>query len=291
MKILLIGCNGLLGQNLLRTLPKGWRAVGTARNADPLLPDRLAGFRRLDITRADDVAEAVRAERPDRIVNAAALTDVDLCERDPDLCDRINRGAVGNMAATGVPVAHFSTDYVFDGSAGPYREEDATGPLNQYGKAKLASEGLALSTPQGLVLRTMTLWGRGQGMKTSFVDFVKNSLEAKKPIRIVTDQWGNPTLAEDLALATWKLLQAGKSGLYHAAGSEWNSRHAWAAAIAAFYGLDAGLIQPILTSDLKQTAKRPLKSGLLIDKLARDGGFRPRDVAGQLRRVEEADYG
>jgi dTDP-4-dehydrorhamnose reductase len=128
----------------------------------------------------------------------------------------------------------------------------------------------------------MTLWGQGQGMKTSFVDFVRNSLKAGKTIRIVTDQYGNPTLAEDLALAIWKLIAGGRAGIYHAAGSERNSRFEWARAIAAHYGLDPSLVVPCLTADLKQAARRPLESGLRIDKLVRDTGFSPRDVAGQL---------
>jgi len=78
----------------------------------------------------------------------------------------------------------------------------------------------------------MTLWGRGKGAKTSFVDFVRNSLQAGKTIRIVTDQWGNATLAEDLALGIWKLVAGGHNGVYHVAGSEWNSRFQWAEAIA-----------------------------------------------------------
>jgi len=119
---------------------------------------------------------------------------------------------------------------------------------------------------------------------------VSGSLAAGKTIRIVTDQWGNPTLAEDLAIAVWKLLEKGRSGIYHAVGSTWNSRHEWAMAIAGFHGLDKSLIQPCLTSDLKQTAVRPLRSGLRIEKLIADTGFRPRDVEGQLRRVLEASY-
>lgn len=291
MKALIFGCNGLLGQTLLRTLPSGWTAEGAAIEPQAVLPARLAGYHKVDITDAAQVDAAVKAARPDYIFNAAAITDVDLCERDPALCDRVNRDAVANMAAAGVPLVHISTDYVFDGEDGPYPEEAPVKPLSHYGRAKLESEALALAkSPKSIVARTMTLWGRGKGMKTSFVDFVKDSLAAKKQIRIVTDQWGNPTLAEDLALGIWALIGKGRAGVYHVAGSDWNSRHEWALAIAAFYGLDASLITSCLTSDLKQLARRPLKSGLRINKLVRDTGFRPRDVEEQLRRAGEASY-
>jgi dTDP-4-dehydrorhamnose reductase len=287
-KVLLIGCNGLLGQNLLRTRPAGaWQIRGAGMEPQPALPDALNGYLPTDIGDRDKLEAAVRAADPDWIFNAAAVTDVDRCEREPALAGLINRDTVGWMASSGKPLVHISTDYVFDGEAGPYSEDAPTRPLSVYGATKLASEALALGgNPRSLVVRTMTLWGRGKGMKTSFVDFVRGSLAAGKPIRIVTDQYGNPTLAEDLALAIWKLVEGGRRGVYHAAGPEWNSRFEWARAIAAHYGLDPGLIQPCLTADLNQAARRPLRSGLRIDKLIRDTGFTPRDVAGQLARVD-----
>jgi dTDP-4-dehydrorhamnose reductase len=289
MKALVIGCNGLLGQNLLRTRPSGdWELLGSGQEPDAALPHFLSGYRSLDISRRADLEAAIKAFAPDWIFNAAAITDVDLCERKPELAGLINRDTVGWMAATGIPVVHVSSDYVFDGEAGPYLEDAPTRPLSVYGSTKLESEALVLSkSERSVVARTMTLWGRGKGSKTSFVDFVGNSLREGKTIRIVTDQFGNPTLAEDLALGLWKLVTGGHSGIFHVAGSEWNSRFQWAEAIADHYGLDKTLIQPCLTADLKQAALRPLKSGLRTDKLTAATGFTPRDVAGQIRRMDE----
>ena len=242
----------------------------------------------MDISKRAELEAVIKASAPDWIINAAAITDVDLCERDPALAALINRDTVGWMAASGVPVVQVSTDYVFDGEAGPYSEDAPTAPLSVYGSTKLESERLVLSqSPRSLVVRTMTLWGRGKGAKTSFVDFVRTSLEAGKTIRIVTDQLGNATLAEDLALGIWKLVQGGHAGVFHLAGSEWNSRFEWAQGIADHYGLDKSLITPCLTADLKQAARRPLKSGLRIEKLVAATGFRPRDIAGQIRRMDE----
>jgi dTDP-4-dehydrorhamnose reductase len=287
-KVLLAGCNGLLGQNLLRVKPPGgWEIHGMGRDPQAALPGPLAGYVSADIGKRGELEAAIRALDPDWIFNAAAFTNVDLCEREPDMAGRINRDTVGWMAAFGKPMVHISTDYVFDGEAGPYAEDAPTRPLSVYGSTKLESEALALGgSPRSLVVRTMTLWGQGHGMKTSFVEFVRNSLAARKNIRIVTDQIGNPTLAEDLAVAIWKLAAGGRSGIYHVAGSERNSRFEWAQAIAAHYGLDRSLIEPCLTADLKQAARRPLDSGLRIDKLVRDTGFTPRDVRGQLARVD-----
>jgi dTDP-4-dehydrorhamnose reductase len=288
MKALIIGCNGLLGQNLLRTRPASWEVVGAGMEAVPALPDLAPAYLRVDISKRDGLEAVIKAAAPDWIFNAAAITDVDLCERDPALAGLINRDTVGWMAASGLPVVQVSTDYVFDGEAGPYSEAAPTAPLSVYGSTKLESEHLVLSqSPRSLIVRTMTLWGRGKGAKTSFVDFVRSSLEAGKTVRIVTDQWGNATLAEDLALGIWKLVQGGHSGVFHLAGSEWNSRFEWAQAIADHYGLDKSLIHPCLTADLKQAARRPLKSGLRSDKLAAATGFITRDIAGQIRRMDE----
>jgi dTDP-4-dehydrorhamnose reductase len=284
MKVLIAGCDGLLGQNLLQTRrAAGSTLVGLARHAEPALPGLLSAYHALDIAEPATWEFVRREVRPDFIINAAAWTDVDGCERDPARCERVNRDAVRLMAETGIPVVQVSTDYVFDGEAGPYSEEDPLHPVNVYGRAKLESESFALADPRGLVVRTLWLWGQGKGAKKSFTEFVRETLSEGKPVRAVTDQWGNPTSARDLALAIWALIDAGRSGVYHAAGKEWMSRHDWAVKVAEFHGLDASLVQPAVSSDLRFDAARPLRSGLNGDKLARDTGFRLRGLEEQLR--------
>jgi dTDP-4-dehydrorhamnose reductase len=283
MKVLVAGCDGLLGRNLLETAGPAREAIGLARHPEPALPHLLSAYHALDIAEPATWDFVRREIRPDLIVNAAAYTDVEGCERDPALCDRVNRDAVGLMAATGVPVVQISTDYVFDGAAGPYSEDAPVRPLNHYGRAKLESEAFVLAHPRGLVLRTLWVWGQGKGAKKSFTEFVRETLAAGKPLKAVTDQWGNPTSARDLALAVWALVDGGRSGLYHVAGAEWMSRHDWAVKVAEFHGLDASLVVPASSADLRQDAARPLRSGLRCDKLARDTGFRPRGLSEQLR--------
>jgi dTDP-4-dehydrorhamnose reductase len=285
VKVLITGCNGLLGQNLLHTaaLRKNLDVAGLGIESAPLLSGQMSQYHCVDIADRSALLKTVEISRPDFIVNASAFTDVDGCERNPELCCRVNRDAVGWMAGTGIPLVQISTDYVFDGVSGPYTEEDATHPLSHYGRAKLESEALALAgSARSLVLRTMLLWGRGKGAKKSFTDFVHESLAAGKSISVVTDQLGNPTLAYDLAEAVWALISEGRSGLYHAAGSDWMSRCDWAKAVAAFHGLDESLIHTAVTADLRQDAPRPLRSGLRCEKLARDTGLRLRGLRAQL---------
>ncbi len=285
LKILIAGCNGLLGQNLLRTGSEEARfeLSGLGLKPDPARPDLLSSYHCVDLGDRRALQNALDQIRPDWILNAAAMTDVDGCERDPGRCDLLNRDAVGWMAETGIPLAHVSTDYIFDGTSGPYVETNRPNPLSRYGRAKLESETLALSgSPRSFVVRTMLLWGRGQGTKKSFNDFVRENLTAGKSIRVVTDQLGSPTLAHDLAAAIWALIRAGKAGIYHAAGADVISRFDLAKGVAHFYGLDASLIHPIVTPDLRQAAPRPLRSGLNCDKLERDTGFRPRGWHAQM---------
>jgi len=286
MRIFIAGCDGLLGQNLLQTAAGlGHEIFGSSRHPVPVLPGLLAGHHVMDV--ADSSAwDVVRGGiAPDRIINAAAYTDVDGCERDPALCDRVNRDAVGYMAATGIPVVQISTDYVFDGVAGPYREEDPVHPLSHYGRAKLESEAIALESGKGLVVRTSLVWGLEKGAKKSFTEFVRETLASGKPVRAVTDQIGNPTLARELAGAVWALIGQGRSGLYHASGSERLSRYDWAVQAGEFYGLDTSLVEPIDSSGLKMAAARPMNSGLICEKLARDTGFRFSNLRDQLAKA------
>lgn len=274
MRILIAGCNGLLGQDLLRTAPPGHELIGIARHPEAALAGSLSAYHARDIADPATWEFARDVLKPDWIFNAAAYTDVDGCERDPETCRRVNRDAVKAMAQTGIPLVQLSTDYVFDGSAGPYVEDDSVNPLSVYGSVKLESEVAALSgSPANLVVRTMWVWGTGKGAKKSFTDFVRESLAAGKPVRIVSDQVGNPTLAEDLALAIWVLVGSGCSGVYHASGSDRVSRLDWARAVARFYGLEASGIEAVTTTELKLPAARPLQSGLRGDKLARDTGL------------------
>lgn len=286
MRVLVAGCNGLLGRNLLASAPSGAELLGLARHAAPARPDLLdpRSYFARDI--ADPAAwRFVRDElKPDLILNAAAYTDVDGCERDPALCARVNRDAVSAMAGTGIPLVQISTDYVFDGAAGPYAEDDAPNPLSVYGRVKLEAEAVTLAaSPRNLVVRTTWVWGAGKGAKKSFTDFVQEALAAGKTARIVTDQWSNPTLAEDLAAALWALVAGRCSGMYHAAGADRVSRLEWARAVARRHSLDETLLTPVTTAALGLPAARPLASGLRCDKLARDTGFRLRGLDEQLR--------
>lgn len=202
---------------------------------------------------------------PDVVANAAAMTAVDRCESESDQAYLQNYGVVRNLvqlaALSQARLVHFSTDFVFDGQrqGQPYCEYDAPNPLSVYGHSKLAGEQAALAYPHSLVLRLAWLYGPGGW---NFTDWVADTLLAGQPVRIVTDQFGCPSRVRDVAQQLDHLLNFPVSGLYHCVSTGSCSRYDWAAYVCQRLGLSAELVQPLRSSDLKQTAVRPLYSVL-----------------------------
>ncbi len=290
MKCLVTGCNGLLGQKLMNCAPVEAELLGVDLQPEPVVSG--ARYQRVDLGEAEQVLAIVRQFRPDWILNTAAFTDVDGAEKNQSLCWRVNVNAVEHLVAagleTGARLLHLSTDYVFDGRNGPYSEQDPPNPLGYYGRSKWAGE-CALQHPSlhAVIARTMVLYGLGQRVRPNFVTWLIAALRKGQSVRIVTDQFGNTTLADELAEALWRMAALECRGLYHVAGSEIVDRYTFAVKVARIFDLDADQIQPIATADLGQQAPRPLKSGLLVDKAMNELGVRLSDVETGLRRLKE----
>lgn len=224
----------------------------------------------LDLANPEATRRAIADARPDWILHAAAMTDVDGCERDPNLAHRINalgtESVAQGAADCGARMVAVSTDYVFDGERGQYREEDATNPVSAYGRSKLEGERLAVAAlPGTIVARTSVVFGPH---KKNFVTWARNELAAGKPIRIVQDQHVNPTLSYDLAEQALTLMQAKASGIFHTAGATSLTRLEIVYAIADQFGLRRDLITPIQSSDLSWIAKRPRDATLNTAKVS-----------------------
>jgi len=287
-KILITGCNGLLGQKLAETAPPDTWLAGVDLQPEPYGP--LSAYKVLDLTEGTAVAAALQEMRPDWILNTAAFTDVDEAEKKREPCRRINVSAVEHLISAaqtiGARLLHLSTDYVFDGNHGPYREEDTPNPIGYYGATKLAGEqALQRSSLKHVIVRTMVLYGRGIELRPNFVTWLIEKLRRQETVRIVTDQYGNTTLADELAEAIWQMTLAAPQGVYHLAGSEIIDRYHFAIKIAHIFDLDVKLIQPITTAELHQSAPRPLRSGLVVDKAYRELGLRLSDTETGLRRL------
>ncbi len=284
-RVLVVGSNGLLGQKMSELLARGspYTVYLTSIENKPITPIQSVDYAQLDITVKKDVRQLVAAVGPDVIVNCAAMTNVDACEHERELAWRINVGGVENLIEAArknrSKIVHVSTDYIFDGKLGPYAEDDRPEPVSYYGKTKLASENaLRASGLDFIIARTMVLYGYAPGVKSNFALWLIENLEGKSPVRVVDDQFGNPTLVDDLAYGLLRAVELGRSGVYHLAGRDIVSRYDFARKLAQVFGFDAGLITPIKTAQLRQPAPRPLKSGLITLKAEVELGFKPATV-------------
>ena len=221
----------------------------------------------LDITNPILYDEVLNFVKPDLVINFAALTNVDLCEQNPELAYSVNLGGLTNLVDLfDGPIVQISTDYVFNGENGPYIENDITNPINIYGASKLASEKFLLENSKDcLIIRTNVLYDYSSNTSASFLNWVIESLKKDNEINIVEDQWNNPTWTSSLAVVIEKAIDKGLSGLVHWGDGDWISRYEFANKIASAFSLKTSLIKPIMTEDLKQAANRPLKSGLKTD--------------------------
>lgn len=281
-RVLVVGSNGLLGQKVTEQLVRGFNYHVTLSSVEsvPVHDFPAAPYLQADITNRKSVKDLVASVNPDAIINCAAMTNVDACETERELAWKINVGGVEHLIdaarAKSALIVHVSSDYVFDGKSGPYSEDDRPEPLSYYGKSKLASENaLRTSGLPHFVARTMVLYGYAEGVKANFALWLINSLRDGQRVRIVDDQIGNPTLVDDLAFGLIRAMEMEKTGLYHIAGRDIVSRFDFAVALARAFGLDASLIEPIKTAQLRQPAVRPLRSGLITLRAEVDLGLKP----------------
>ncbi len=281
-RVLVTGSNGLLGQRMTDLLVRGtdYKILLTSHAKKPAREVISTDYLQMDITSKKDVKRVVFEFEPDVILNAAGMTNVDACESERERAWRINVEGVENLIEAGrrnnTKIVHVSTDYIFDGKAGPYSETDRPSPLSYYGKTKLAAENVVRSSGLDFfVARTIVLYGYAVNAKSNFALWLVQNLEKKSPVRIVDDQMGNPTLADDLAYGILKGIELGKTGFYNIAGRDVISRHDFALKLARVFDFDPSLITPIKTRDLNQPAARPLQSGLVTLKAEIELGFKP----------------
>lgn len=287
MRVFVTGARGLLGRSLLAATDVGpVEFVGGAREAGQIGASRIVA---LDLEQPETLAAAVAEVRPDAVIHTAALTNVDRCETEPDFARRVNGEAVERLAEaceqSNAALIHLSTDYVFDGLAGPYVETDSTHPLSQYGRVKLDSEAPVLALERGMVVRTLWLYGHIDGARRNLVTWPIESLARGESLRIVDDQWGNPTSVTDLAAALLELLRAGAHGLFHFGGSAFMTRLELVQRIAAYFGLDASHVEAMTTTAAGQAATRPLRSGLRSERFSQTIGREPLSLEEGLERL------
>lgn len=282
MKILVTGSNGLLGQKLTALLQQkdSVQLIATARNASVQQIEK-GEFRLLAVTHKKQVDEVVAAVKPDVIIHTAAMTQVDECETNREACMLHNATAVEYIVEAcqthQVHLVHVSTDFIFDGSAGPLDETAEPKPVNFYGESKLAAEKIIQrSNISWSILRTVLVYGITNNMsRSNIVLWVKKSLEEGKTISVVSDQWRTPTLAEDLAMGCYLAALKKATGVFHISGKDFITPYDIAVKTAEFFKLDKALIKPTNSEQFKQPARRPLKTGFIIEKAKKELGYEP----------------
>jgi len=297
-RILVCGSNGLLGQKLAWLLQKEseYEVLHTSHHREFYLGNFPLDYTQLDISSKSDVKSLVGSFRPDVIMNAAAMTNVDACEKDREHAWKINVSAVENLAEVSrrinAKLVHVSTDYVFDGKTSPYSEDSRVNPVNYYGKTKLAGENvIRKSDIDYAILRTIVVYGTGVHVKNNFALWIIKNLRAGETIRCVDDQVSNPTYVLDLAQAMINCIKYNGCGIFHTSGPEIVSRFEFAEKAADVFDLDKTLIKKIKTPDLGLPAVRPLNTSFIIDKAKKEIHYSPLDVQGGLELLKQEMQG
>ena len=283
MKVLLTGCNGLLGQKILHKLriDSTVELVATSKGKNRITEKTGYDYIDLDISNNSSVHKIIISEKPNVVINTAAITDVDLCEDQRKFCDALNADAVKYLAdacnSIDAHLIHISTDFIFDGENGPYVEDDEPNPLSYYGLSKLKSEKiLQAHSVRWTILRTTLLFGVTESLNnTNIVLWAKDALEKEEPINIIDDQFRAPTLAEDLADICILAAKKKALGIFNASGNDIMSIYEIVERIAKHYGNSTENINKISTITLNQKAIRPLKTGFILDKLINELGYNP----------------
>jgi len=301
-KILITGSNGLLGQKLVYKLKDNpaFDLIATAKGENRLIDKNGYTFKTLDIANEEETKRVLSKYTPDIVINTAAMTNVDACETDKEGALKLNTLAVGYqvkaleelMRVTPGYQPHFihlSTDFIFDGSHGPIDENEKPNPLSYYAQTKLDAEKIVQSSKlKWAIARTVLVYGIVDNMsRSNIVLWVKSNLEKNKTINVVDDQFRTPTLAEDLADGCILIAEKEATGIYNISGKDFMSILELAQRVADYYKLDRSLINPSKSSDIKQPAKRPPKTGFIINKAINNLGYNPHSFEEGIKLMEE----
>jgi dTDP-4-dehydrorhamnose reductase len=283
MKVLVTGANGLLGQKLVKLLlsKQGIEIIATSRGNSRIKELGQAQYSSLDVTNKAEVINLFSELRPEVVIHTAAMTQVDDCELNQEDCKKANIEAVRNIIegcrSVSAHLVHLSTDFIFDGTEGPLREEALPSPVNFYGETKLEAEKLIFDSGiSWSIARTVLVYGIVPGLsRSNIILWVKDSLEKEKTINVVDDQWRTPTLAEDLAQGCWLIAKNKVEGIFNISGNDMLTPYDMAQMVAEHFHLDKKYIKRANSTTFSQPAKRPAKTGFIIEKAENELGYKP----------------
>lgn len=289
MNLLVTGASGLLGTRISQIATKQNYRVYSAYNQH--VPQFGTPIK-LDLIDKTAVTLAFEKTKPDVVVHAAALSDVDRCEKEKELAWKTNVEATSTIAQLcqmkDCFLTYVSTDYVFDGKKGNYRETDLTNPINHYGLTKLeGEERVKGSNTQHCIARTSVIYGAIPATgKTNFALWVIEQLRKKEQARTVIDQWNSPTFNTNLAEMVLEILEKRITGTFHLAGATRLSRCEFAQHITKTFNLDPDYVKPVVSKEMSWLAKRPRDSSLNVELANRTFQHKPLQISEALSRLK-----
>jgi dTDP-4-dehydrorhamnose reductase len=293
MKVLITGANGFLGYYLTeKLLSNGFIVVATGKGVGrlPFSQERNFFYEPMDFTDPYAVHDVFEKHQPQIVVHGGAMSKPDDCELNQWQAYLVNvEGTVTTLVNAAEQKSFFlfvSTDFVFDGETGMYKEEDVTSPVNYYGKTKIEGEELVKDYEYGwAIVRTVMVYGKPILSRANILSIVKEKLEKGERYNVVDDQVRTPTYVEDLAEGIVQIIEKKATGIYHLSGKDVMTPYQMACKAADFLHLDRSLINRVTAADFSQPAKRPEKTGLNITKARTELGFEPVSFEEGLKKM------
>ena len=293
MRAVVTGANGLVGGRLIRLLSsRGHEVIGLGRGHQRTTELGGGKYVSVELGNSETLASALKELRPDVIINCAAMTDVDGCERDPSGAYTANVEGAANLArsarALDAHLVHVSTDYVFDGDAGPYDVDAIPNPRGVYALTKHAGEEAvrSLCVKAGwTIARTAVVYGWPSTGKNNFGSWLIDALSSGKNVKLFSDQWVSPTHASNVAEMLAELAERRLAGTWHTSGADVVDRVAFGQQLCARFGFDAALIQPSRMADVNLPSPRPAKSGLNVSRTLEALTAKPLSLEAALARL------
>ena len=288
MKLLITGASGLFGARLAQAAVNNSFSVYSAHYKHTISHGTAV---KLDVTNKDQVEKTIHKLSPDVIVHSAALTNVDKCEEQKQTAYKTNVKATENIVGatkkTGSFLVYISTDYIFDGKTGMYKETDPANPVNYYGYTKLMAEKQVQTLNDYCIARPSVIYGSNPAAgKVNFALWLLNKLKNKEEVKIVTDQWNTPTLNTNLANMVLEILEQRLTGIYHLCGATRLSRYDFSVLLAQEFGLDTTLIVQAESEQFHWAAKRPRDSSLNTTKAAQTLKTKPLKIKQALKQMK-----
>jgi len=293
MKVLITGANGFLGHYLTgQLLEKGFNVVASGKG-DCRLPyqaNNLFQYVQMDFTDQEAVKNIFEKIKPDVVVHSGAISKPDECEQNKTYADKVNTEGTRYLLAAAATVQSFfifiSTDFIFDGREGMYKEEDTGNPVNYYGLTKLRAEALVKEYSfDWSIVRTVLVYGKPLTGRGNILTVVKEKLEKGEEYSVFDDQVRTPTFVEDLAAGIVAIIEKRATGIFHLSGKDILTPYQMACKVASYLGLSEGLIRKVTAATFTQPALRPAKTGFIIDKAKKLLGYDPVSFEEGLKRA------